>query len=392
MLKFFKTFALPLLIGALLAIIFVQNFPQFFQGESKQEKLLALSQKPVALSEQTKVNAAQAPMLNSYNNAVKKAAPAVVNIYTAKEVKQNLNPFFQDPFFRDFFGNQSPFTRKRLETSLGSGVILTKDGLVVTNEHLIRGAKEIKVALQDGREVFAEFIGADQQTDIAVLKLDLQDLPILNLADSEKVLIGDQVLAIGNPFGIGQTVTQGIISALGRTGFGNHAFEEFIQTDAAINPGNSGGALVNVKGELVGINTMIYSKSGGYQGIGFAIPSLLVKKVTQDLVTKGQVVRGWIGAEVKALNPQLIQALALKVSEGLLIDGVWRNSPAQKAGILPGDLLIKIDAKSIKTPESFYQTIDATDINSYVELTLIRNSNLKKIKVKVMQKPKNLRE
>lgn len=390
--KFFKTFALPLLIGALLAIIFVQNFPQFFQGANKQEKILALSQKPVALSEQTKANVAQVPMLNSYNNAVKKAAPAVVNIYTAKEVEQSLNPFFQDPFFRDFFGNQSHFTRKRLETSLGSGVILTKDGLVVTNEHLIRGAKEIKVALQDGREVFAEFIGADQQTDIAVLKLDLQNLPILNLADSEKVLIGDQVLAIGNPFGIGQTVTQGIISALGRTGFGNHAFEEFIQTDAAINPGNSGGALVNVKGELVGINTMIYSKSGGYQGIGFAIPSLLVKKVTEDLVTKGQVVRGWIGAEVKALNPQLIQALALKVSEGLLIDGVWRNSPAQKAGILPGDLLIKVDAKPIKTPESFYQTIDDANINSYLELTLLRNSNLKKIKVRVMQKPKNLRQ
>lgn len=402
--KFLKTFALPFIIGTLLAIIVIQNFPNFFQGSDyKKPKIdfdnsqLELQPSSQTNSQNSQQNSAtsqiinpQVSMVETYYPAVQKAIPAVVNIYTTKEVEQN--PFMQDPFFRHFFGNQKNFSRKRLESSLGSGVILTQDGLVVTNEHVIKEAKEIKVALQDGREVFAKFIGSDSQTDIAVLKLDLENLPTLRLANSQNLRIGDVVLAIGNPFGIGQTVTQGIISALGRTGIGNNALEEFIQTDAAINPGNSGGALVNTKGELVGINTMIYSQSGGYQGIGFAIPSVLVKKVAEDLVTKGQVVRGWIGLEVEVVNEQIAQALGLTSYEGLLITGVWRNSPVQKAGILPGDLLLQIDGKKAEVVENVNRYIDDAPVGSELEITILRNSQEKTLKVKVVQKPSNLNE
>lgn len=400
--KFFRNFALPLTIGALLAIIVIQNFPQFFQGKNDGKVQIGLntentqntqntqnSKNRLALSNQSGQDIQNSAM-TSYYPAVKVAAPAVVNIYTTKVVEQNLSPFFRDPFFSDFFGNQNLFGRERLESSLGSGVILTEDGIVVTNEHVIKNAKEIKIALQDGREVFAKFIGSDSQTDIGILKIDLKNLPAIKLADSENLHIGDQVLAIGNPFGIGQTVTQGIISALGRQGLGNNMFEEFIQTDAAINPGNSGGALVNTKGELIGINTMIYSKSGGYQGIGFAIPSLLVKKVTQDIVTKGTVVRGWIGVELNPINAYTAEVLKVKAEQGLLITAIWRKSPAQKAGILPGDILLELNGKKTQNIEKVYHLIDDAEIGSQLNLLVLRKGEKKLIKVKVVQKPKNL--
>ena len=286
----------------------------------------------------------------SYADAVKKAAPAVVNIHTSKVITTRVHPLLKDPVFRHFFGDRFSKQEKRMQSSLGSGVIFSTQGYVLTNNHVIDQADEIQVMLNDGRSATATVVGTDPETDLAVLSMKLDKLPSVVIGRSESLEVGDVVLAIGNPFGVGQTVTQGIVSATGRDQLGISAFENFLQTDAAINPGNSGGALINAAGELVGINTAIFSKSGGSQGIGFAIPVALARGVLKQILEHGFVVRGWLGIEAQDLTPALAKSFDLEQSRGLLIAGVLQGGPADTAGLLPGDVVTAID--DIDMPDS----------------------------------------
>ena len=294
----------------------------------------------VALQEAPEVGApARAP--GSYATAAKRAVPTVVHIYTSQEVKVPRNPFMDDPFFRHFFGDHTGEETQR-RSGLGSGVIVSADGYVLTNNHVIEGADEIQVALNDGRKLKAKVVGTDPESDLAVIRLDTTEkLPVIAFAPADNLQVGDVVLAIGNPFGVGQTVTSGIVSALGRTHLGINTFENFIQTDAAINPGNSGGALVDSNGNLIGINTAIYSQSGGSMGIGFAIP----------------VTRGWIGVEIQEITPELAESFRLPNGSGALIAGVMRGSPADKAGIKPGDVLLSIGDREVTDAQEMLSLI-----------------------------------
>jgi serine protease DegS len=309
----------------------------------------------------------------SYAAAVEQAAPAVVSINTAKVVAVQQHPLLNDPVFRQFFGPGLDSPRKRVENSLGSGVIFSPQGYILTNHHVIGGADAIKVFLRDGRSASAKVIGSDPETDIAVLKIDLKNLPTLTLGRSEHVRVGDVVLAIGNPFGVGQTVTLGIVSATGRTALGINTFENFIQTDAAINPGNSGGALVDANGHLIGINTAIFSQTGGSVGIGFAIPTSLAKGVMEQIIEHGRPLRGWLGFEAQALTPELIEAFNLKQgTSGLVITTLYRNGPAHKAGVEPGDVLVAIDGKRTADAREVLLAITAHKPGSKVRLDLLR--------------------
>jgi len=312
----------------------------------------------------------------SYAAAVDRAAPAVVSINTAKVVTVQTNPLMSDPFFRQFFGRDAQNTRKRVETSLGSGVIFSNQGYILTNHHVISGADAIKVFLRDGRSAAAKVIGSDAETDLAVLKVELPNLPSITLARSEHIRIGDVVLAIGNPFGVGQTVTMGIISATGRSQLGINTFENFIQTDAAINPGNSGGALVDAHGNLIGINTAIFSQTGGSVGIGFAIPTSLAKGVMEQIIEHGRPLRGWLGFEAQTLTPDLIEALGVKKgTEGLVITTLYRNGPAHKAGVEPGDVLVAIDGKKAADAREVLLAITAHKPGDKIRLELLRNGS-----------------
>lgn len=323
----------------------------------------------------------------SYAGAVKAAAPAVVNIYTTQKVRDR-NPFMSDPFFRHFFGEGQP--QERLQASLGSGVIVSPEGYVLTNNHVVEQADEIIVALQDGREIKARVIGTDPGTDLAVLKIDLDRLPVLPFRESP-VQVGDVVLAIGNPFGVGQTVTQGIISAIGRQGLGINTFEDFIQTDAAINPGNSGGALIDVGGNMVGINTAIFSQSGGSLGIGFAIPGALSKSVMQDIIRDGKVVRGWLGIEVQALSPQLAAHTGSTTSKGVAIAGIVPDGPAQAAGLKAGDILVRLNDIEVNNAGQAINVIAGFKPGSTLQAQLLRNKENISLKVKVGERPAQLR-
>ncbi|VAW78669.1 Outer membrane stress sensor protease DegS [hydrothermal vent metagenome] len=287
----------------------------------------------------------------SYADAVEPAAKAVVNVYTAKVITRKRHPLLDDPLFQQFFGNQLG-PRKRLQTSLGSGVIVSAQGYVLTNNHVIAGADEIQVLLQDGRSSRATLVGADKDTDLAVLRIKLDNLPVLPLGSTDHLRVGDVALAIGNPFGVGQTVTLGIVSATGRSQLGINRYEDFIQTDAAINPGNSGGALINAWGELIGINTAIYSRSGGSQGIGFAIPIALVSNVMQQIIEQGHVERGWLGIEAQDITPRLAESFGLANTRGMLIAGVLRDGPADNASIKPGDIIENINGKAVENARS----------------------------------------
>lgn len=281
---------------------------------------------------------------HSYADAVELAAPAVVNIYTRTVVRRERHPIFDDPLFQRFFG-KNPQPNARTQSSLGSGVIMREDGYVLTNNHVINGADEIVVALRDGREANANVVGTDPESDLALLKINLEDLPAISLAHN-KLRIGDVVLAIGNPFGVGQTVTMGIVSATGRSQLGLSIYEDYIQTDAAINPGNSGGALVNAKGELVGLNTAIFSRSGGSQGIGFAIPGSIASSIVEDIILHGGAIRGWLGIEVQESTPSLLKALGLPDAlTGLIVTGIYPDGPADKSGLNVGDIIVKINDK-----------------------------------------------
>jgi serine protease DegS len=309
----------------------------------------------------------------SYAQAVDKAAPAVVNVNTAKVVTFRPNPFFDDPLFRQFFGgNLAP--QRRLETSLGSGVIISAPGYILTNYHVIDGADAIQVSLRDGRTASAKVIGSDPEADIAVLKINLQQLPVIALGQSDRIRVGDVALAIGNPFGVGQTVTMGIVSATGRNQLGINTFENFIQTDAAINPGNSGGALIDANGNLIGINTAIFaSRGGGNQGIGFAIPTSLAQEVMEQIIKYGHPVRGWLGIEAQTITPELAQALKLKETQGVIIAGVVPGGPAQKAGLRPGDILVSIDGEKIKDAHEALILISKRKPGTKVKLNILRD-------------------
>jgi len=278
----------------------------------------------------------------SFRLAAQKAASAVVSINTSKAASRD--PRANDPWFRFFFGDQDQESR----AGLGSGVIVSPAGYILTNNHVVEGADEIEVILNDSRRALAKVIGTDPDTDLAVLKIDLDKLPVLVIGNSDAAQVGDQVLAIGNPFGVGQTVTGGIISALGRNQLGINTFENFIQTDAAINPGNSGGALVDTQGNLLGINTAIYSRSGGNMGIGFAIPMSTARLVMDGLVKDGQVTRGWIGVEPNDLSPELAETFGVKTREGVIITGVLQNGPAAQAGIRPGDVITAVAGNDVR--------------------------------------------
>ncbi|MCB1737421.1 MAG: Do family serine endopeptidase [Gammaproteobacteria bacterium] len=324
----------------------------------------------------------------SYADAVAHAQPAVVNIHTAKVIERERHPLLDDPFFRQFLGRQlQSVPRRRLETSLGSGVIISAQGYVITNHHVIDGADAIRVGLPDGRIIPTRVIGSDADTDIAVLKIDETDLPAAVLGDSDALRVGDVALAIGNPFGVGQTVTMGIISATGRSELGISNFEDFIQTDAAINPGNSGGALINGRGELIGINTAIFSKSGGYQGIGFAIPSRLVREILEQIVSHGRVIRGWLGVETQDMTPELAESVGLPAPKGVLVASIYRNSPAWNAGVRPGDVLTDIDGQALHRSTQTLKLIAANAPGKRLTLRGIRNGTRFETQAEVIERP-----
>lgn len=319
---------------------------------------------------------------SSYADAVERAAPAVVNIYTRTYQRQPNHPLLQDPFFRRFFNIPDLPNRERMESSLGSGVIFDRRGYVVTNHHVIQHADEITVALRDGREAPARLVGSDPDTDLAVLAIDLPNLPQIDVFNGENARIGDIVFAIGNPFGVGQTVTMGIISALGRSQLGLSTYEHFIQTDAAINPGNSGGALIDAQGQLLGINTAIFSRSGGSQGIGFAIPAAMVTQIVQDLIEHGEVIRGWLGVETRE-----VQGLKTESGEGLLITGIYRNGPAHQAGLLPGDIITHLNGKAVMGNNYSLYEVARTPPTTLMKLRILRESQPLELQLRVGRRP-----
>lgn len=321
----------------------------------------------------------------SYAQAVKRAAPAVVNIYTTKLVTTDRRPLLDSQLFRRFFGEPRP--QQRSQTSLGSGVIMSAQGYVLTNYHLIENADEIAVLLADGNAVEANVLGADPETDLAVLTINVKNLPGIVMSDSSNLQVGDVVLAIGNPFGFGQTVTQGIVSATGRDRLGINTFENFIQTDAAINPGNSGGALINAYGELVGINTAIFSKSGGYQGIGFAIPIGIASDVMTQIIEHGRVIRGWLGLDLQDISQRLAESFGLVNLSGVLVAGVVRNSPAHTAGILPGDIILQFADRYPRDAKEIQNEIASSKPGEVVNIAGLRRGKQFEIQANIAQRP-----
>lgn len=318
-----------------------------------------------------------APVRTSYADAVEAASPAVVNIYASRTVTPNTHPLLSDPKFQQFLGRFTlPQQQQKMKNSLGSGVFIGKDGYILTNRHVIQGAEQIAVALSDGRKAPAHIIGTDPATDLAVLKVELGKLPEIPLPLSNNALrVGDIVLAIGNPFGFNQSVSIGIISALGRSNLGITTYENFIQTDAAINPGNSGGALINAHGELIGINTAVFNKGGEAQGIGFAIPVEVALLIMSDLIEYGRVNRGWLGVETIDLTPALAARFNIPYNAGILITKIFKNSPAHKAGLLPGDIITKINGATIASFRSASRQVAMIRPQDEVEIELTRMNN-----------------
>jgi serine protease Do len=331
----------------------------------------------------------------AFRSVAKKVSPAVVFIQVEKEISgQNAGEFrlpFDDDFLRRFFGGAPQFKfrspnnlpQKRREVGQGSGFIISADGYILTNNHVVGDAEKVQVKLLDGRQYTAEIVGTDPPTDLAVIKIDEHDLPYLQLGDSNRLEVGDWVLAVGNPFGLSHTLTAGIVSAKGRSGIGINDYEDFIQTDAAINPGNSGGPLVDLDGQVVGINTAIFSRSGGYMGIGFAIPIDMAKRIREQLVKHGQVTRGRIGAYIQELTPELAEAFNLDKTEGIVVARVMDDSPAQKAGLKQGDVILRMDGKKVKKVTSFRNRVAFTAPGTRVRLAIIREGKPKTIDVTV---------
>ena len=338
----------------------------------------AATVQPVALGAPTATS--------GYSAAAKRATPAVVSITASKAPARNTNA--NDPWFQFFFGDRSRQMPQDTQIGLGSGVIVSDSGYLLTNNHVIEGADDIEVMLTDGRQAKARLVGTDPDTDLAVLKVALERLPVISVGDSEQLQVGDVVLAIGNPFGVGQTVTSGIVSALGRNQLGINTFENFIQTDAAINPGNSGGALVDASGNLLGINTAIYSRSGGSMGIGFAIPVSTAMQVMQGLIQDGHVVRGWIGVEPRDLTPEIAQTLKLPIKQGVLITGVLHSGPASAAGLRPGDVVVRIAGAPVNNTPQLLRAVAALRPQAHAVVSVQRGDAVLDLDVTVTQRPK----
>ena len=367
-------------LGALLAagVIHPEWFARLSGGGSSE--VVTINQAPNNLARLT-------PAI-SFSGAAKQAMPAVVNIFSSKVVKNRRQPFMDDPLFRRFFGDRFDDEERQQQSSLGSGVIVSQQGFILTNHHVVESADEIQVALADGRNVPAKLVGADPETDLAVLRIELKNLPAMTFGSSENIKIGDVVLAIGNPFGVGQTVTMGIVSAVGRSHLGINTFENFIQTDAAINPGNSGGALIDVSGNLIGINSAIYSRSGGNQGIGFTIPVSLAKKIMEQIIQKGVVTRGWIGVEVQDVTPELAESFDLGTQQGALIAGVLRDAPADKADIHPGDVVVDIAGKQVTDSSELLNLISDLPPGKSAKIKVIRTQKAMTVEVNIGTRPK----
>lgn len=324
-----------------------------------------------------------------FSGAAQKVMPAVVNIFTTSEIKNPNNAFMDDPRFRFFFGDQFEDNAPQQASSLGSGVLVTHDGYILTNHHVVEAADQIEVALADGRKAKGHIIGSDPETDLAVIKIDLgSNLPAITFGQSDQAQVGDIVLAVGNPFAVGQTVTMGIVSAVKRNHLGLNAFENFIQTDAAINPGNSGGALVDVNGNLIGINSAIYSPNGGSLGIGFAIPVSTAKKIMEQIILTGSVTRGWIGVAVQEITPELAESFKLGKIQGVLISEVVRGGPADQAKVKAGDILVSVDGKPLLDSNTMLETVAALQPGKTVTLNLLRNQKDLVVKVKIGKRPR----
>jgi serine protease Do len=346
---------------------------------------------PMYVSTSSPVLSKDVTFENGFQSIVEKVSPAVVNIASSKIVRtpQNqLTPFFSDPFFQQFFGTVPRTPQKKLESSLGSGVIVSSDGYVLTNNHVVSGATGIDVSLADKRSFKATIVGTDPMTDIAIIKLDAKDLPVLVLGNSDSINVGNFVLAVGNPFGLSGTITMGIVSAKGRGNLGIEGYENFIQTDAAVNPGNSGGALVNVHGELIGINTAIYAgRSGGNQGIGFAVPINMARQVMDQILKKGKVVRGYLGAWIQTVTPKIAKSFNLSKPQGVLLSDVSSDSPAARAGLIKGDIVLQINGQPVNDPNELQLKIAMTPPGSNVQLKIFRSGSEKTIAVELGELP-----
>lgn len=363
---------------AVLALLAVVLSPLFSAGAAGAQDSFFNSDKRVPQS--------QAELQLSYAPLVKEVAPSVVSVYSRKVVRQSASPFANDPIFREFFGGGP---QEKVQNSLGSGVIVSNDGVIVTNNHVVNGADEFRVVLSDRREYEAELILADERTDLAVLRIDAEGavLPVLKFADTRDTEVGDVVLAIGNPFGVGQTVTTGIISATARTDVGVSDYAFFLQTDAAVNPGNSGGALVNTKSELVGINTAIFSRSGGSNGIGFAIPAEMVKRVVDAAVNEGMIVRPWLGLKAQSVSYDIAKAQGLDRPVGVMITEVFDDGPADKAGLKRGDLITRIDGREVFDERGLKFLAATRSPGEKSELTVLRGGDFDTVRVTLAPPP-----
>jgi len=369
------------LIGLALAVIYL-----YASSDRSRDEILSFlgAGGPPAAA----LPAGTAPAAYSYADAVASSTPSVVSIYTSKTIEEKPHPLLDDPVFSRFFGDQLERRHgNRSETNLGSGVIIGGDGYVLTNQHVIDGADEILISLADGRGSQAVLIGEDRETDIAILQVPLGGLKGIRIADSRNLRVGDVVLAIGNPLNVGQTVTLGIVSATGRNRIGLNTFENFIQTDAAINPGNSGGALVNARGELIGINTAIFSQAVGAQGIGFAIPISLATDIMQQIIEHGEVTRGWLGVEGTEINSSVAQATGNPELRGALIVGVFIDSPADMAGIRAGDIVVAVDGDPVHGIRDLLDQVTRKRPGQQVEVELYRGTERLELKMKVSQRP-----
>ena len=377
--KFLLVF-IPLLATALLLTLFACGK---FQPPHKKKITMAVEQFDAPVVPQDMAT-------TGYSDVSEVAVKSVVNISSVKVVRyrQRELPFFNDPFFRHFFGDPNrAVPRERRERSLGSGVIVSKDGYILTNNHVVADAAKVQVVLFDGREVTAKIVGTDSKTDLAIIKVDESDLDALSLGDSDKLRLGEVVLAIGSPFGLSHTVTMGIVSAKGRADVGIVDYEDFIQTDAAINPGNSGGALINSRGELVGINTAIFSRSGGYQGIGFAIPVNMAKMVMNSLIRYGHVERGYIGVYIQDVEAGMADHFGLDAPTGALVSDVVAGGPADQAGMRRGDVVLSFNGKDIQSSAMLRNLVSQTEIDSDAPLVILRDRKKMNISLHIGKRP-----
>ena len=386
------TFAQAVTIGLALLFIVSTIRPEWLPGDDVPTTPTPLAPPGPTLQREPQSTAREATgAILSYAQAARSATPAVVNIFTTKEVRVAPDhPLFNDPLFRRFFGEQ--FSQSQQTSSLGSGVLVSADGLILTNHHVVESPDEIEVLLADGRRAKARLVGSDPDTDLAVLRISQRNLPVISFGDDKQASIGDVVLAIGNPFGVGQTVTMGIVSALGRNQLGINTFENFIQTDAAINPGNSGGALVDTQGRLLGINTAIYSRSGGSMGIGFAIPVSTARLVLEQIVATGSVTRGYIGVEPQDVTPELADAFRLVRNDGAIIAGVMRGGPADRAGVKIGDILYEVEGQAVPNTAAMLNLIAQLKPGNSARFRFMRGERRIDLNIVVGKRPKPARQ